>query len=105
MNLSDNYVDTEYMKMHPTKPVIRIKTSEEVKENIFAGKKISYVVHYYSVVDEEWCTYTVDGINCSNDIGSGLDLVSSDLFPYVYYSIKRSSKLSSAKISIWCTGV
>lgn len=104
MYLSSDYVSTKYMKMHPTKEVLRIKTSDEVKVHWYSGKRISYVVYYYSAVDEMWCEYEVDNINCSNDIGSGLDLISGQLFPYVYYKVKSDS-LSSAKITCWCTDV
>lgn len=103
--LSNDYTYTKILKMNPTKEVIRIKTSKEVKNHFFTGKKISYVVVYYSAVDETWFQYTVDDINCSNDVGSALDLTSGQLFPYVYYGVKKSSDLSSVTVTCWCTDV
>lgn len=105
MYLSDNYTYTGILKMDITKPIVRIKTSNEVKNNLLTGKKISYIIAYYSVVDETWFKYTVEDVNCSNDSGSPFDLQSGQLYPYIYYGIKKSSNLYSATISCWCTDV
>ncbi len=105
MYLSDNYTYTGILKMDPTKRVIRMKTSEEIKNHLFTGKKISYIVAYYSAAEDTWHKYTVEDINCSNDVGSPLDLVSGQLYPYVYFGVKKSSDLYSAKVSCWCTDI
>ncbi len=105
MYLSDNYTYTGILKMDPTKRVIRMKTSEEIKNHLFTGKKISYIVAYYSVVDESWHKQTVEDINCSNDVGVSLNVVSGQLSPYVYFGVKKSSDLYSAKVSCWCTDI
>ena len=104
MGLSENYTDTDILKMHPTKGILRIKTSEEEKKHFWLGKKISYVLYYYSPETNWWYDYTVNNINCSNDVGSSINLVSAQLYPYVYYDVK-SSDLTSAKITCWCTDV
>lgn len=105
MYLSDNYTYTGILKMDPTKRVIIMKTSEEIKNHLFTGKKISYIVAYYSVVDESWHKQTVEDINCSNDVGVSLNVVSGQLSPYVYFGVKKSSDLYSAKVSCWCTDI
>lgn len=104
MSLSENYTDTDILKMHPTKGVLRIRTSEEERKFLKFGRKISYILYYYSPDTNTWNTYTVNNINCSNDTGSPLDLISAQIYPYVYYDVK-SDDLSSAKITCWCTDV
>lgn len=105
MYLSDNYTYTGILKMDPTKKVIRMKTSDEIKNHLFTGKKITYLVAYYSLVDESWHKQTVEDIDCSNDVGTSLDVVSGQLSPYVYFGVKKSSDLYSAKVSCWCTDI
>lgn len=105
MYLNDNYKYTDIMKMDPTKSIIRIKTSEEIKNTLFTGKKISYLFAYYSVVDEAWYRLTVEDSDCSNNVGDPFDLSSGQLIPYVYYGVKKSSDLYSAKVTCWCTDV
>ncbi|MBE5929802.1 MAG: hypothetical protein E7268_01925 [Lachnospiraceae bacterium] len=104
MSLSENYTDTDILKVHPTKGIIRIRTSEEDRKFLKFGRKISYILYYYSPDADFWYDYEVNEINCSNDTGSPFNLVSAQIYPYVYYDIK-SDDLSSAKITCWCTDV
>ena len=101
--LTNSYQNTPYIRVNLNHHIIRIRTSNEVKNSIFTGKKISYIVYYYFEPFDCWYSYEVNDINVSNDIGSPLNL--SGLYPYVYYGVKKSSDLSQADIHIWQTDV
>ena len=101
--LTDSYQRTPDIRVNMNHHIIRIRTSNEVKNSFFTGKKISYIVYYYFEPFECWYHYEVEDINVSNDIGSPLNL--SGLYPYVYYEVKKSSDLSQADIHIWQTDV
>ena len=72
--LTNYYQDTPFIRINMSHHIIRIRTSNEVKNTIFTGKKISYIVYYYFEPTDHWYNYVVNDINVSNDIGAGLDL-------------------------------
>lgn len=104
MYLSDAYQNTSYIRINQSHPVIRICTKNEVKNTIFTGKKISYVVYYYCEGLDAWYNYTVNDCNVSTAYGGALD-IGRGIYSYIYYSVKKSSDLYSADICIWQSDV
>lgn len=104
MYLTDSYQNTSYIRINQSHPVIRIRTENEVKNTIFTGKKISYVVYYYCEGLDSWYSYTVNDCNVSTAVGGALD-IGRAIYSYVYYGVKKSSDLYSADVCIWQTDV
>lgn len=100
ISLSNSYSYTSYIRINQSRPIIRIRTSNEIKNSFFTGKKISYVVYYYFEATDSWYSYTVNDCNVSNDIGGALD-IGSGIYSYVYYGVKKSSDLSQVDVHIW----
>ncbi len=89
----------KYNKYHST---LRIKIKDVVKNNIFAGNKISYNIYYYYEAFDEWYVDSYTDVNCSGTSGVGYDFTPSTM-TYGLFDIYKSSDLKSFTVNIWTT--
>ncbi len=93
---------TQVLKFHSQHKTIRIETSDIVKENIFAGKKVTIVYHYYDLIFDEWSEQKYTSKDCSDIGGFGIQYVGSTS-PYARFDIEKSSAIESFTLKIWTT--
>lgn len=97
---SGNVHGLDYLKFNTQHAQVRFKTTNIVKESIFAGNDITFYFYYYSEILDEWYSTSMTDVNCTSVNGVGIQF-SPSAHPYGKFTVVKSSNWESVTVNIW----
>jgi hypothetical protein len=91
---------TPVLKLNTSHTTMRVKASNIVKKNIFAGKKFDVTHYYYSVTDDSWFNQADTGIDLSSTYPI---LYTPDVYNFSKIKITKNSAIKTFTLDVWTT--
>ena len=99
MDLNTADATTTYLYKYPQHPIIRVRTADLKKPNIFSSKKVTITVYSYVDSTGVWLKSTQTGVNATGTLGQGFKVTT--IHNYFFVQVTQSNDLVSFTINVW----
>ena len=104
IDFSQGQFDMIALQINPVHRVVRLRTTNIVKNTIFTFSRINYRIYYYETATSTWYHMDFEGVDCTYSAGAGVEFVAG-VNSYVSYSITAYSDLASCIAHVWTTPI
>ena len=99
MDLNTADATTTYLYKYPQHPMIRVRTADLKKPNIFSSKKVTITVYAYVDSTGVWLKSTQTGVNATGALCQGFEVTT--IHNYFFVQVTQYNDLVSFTINVW----